>query len=53
MKKYYTIASATNIKFFDVKRRINFYLARRFFNGVAVVTARKTNTAGENLGKLT
>lgn len=46
----FSISSTTDIKFFDVKRRINFYPARQFF-GVAVATARKTNTAGGNLGK--
>ena len=39
------------IKFFDVKRRINFHSARQIFDGAAVATARKSNAADGNIDK--
>ncbi len=39
------------VKFFDIKRRINFHSARQIFDGAAVATARKSNAADGNIDK--
>lgn len=39
------------IKFFDVKRRINFHTIRQIYDGTAVATARKSNAADGNIDK--